>query len=175
MRKEIEIKFLEIDVPAVLRRLRAIGARKVFDGPLRASYWDYSDRRFSRRGEVLRLRQKGKKVEMVFKSSLSRREAKVMDEFETLVEDYRTAEAIFRKLGMKVIRKVEKRRASFALGPDRFEIDRYPGIPPLLEIESHSMAGLRRMTAKLGLDLRQGLAWDSFQVLDHYRKKGRKK
>ena len=40
--KEIEVKILEIDVASIKKKLDSLGAKKVFEGELTASYYDLS-------------------------------------------------------------------------------------------------------------------------------------
>ena len=50
--REIEVKILAVDRKALERRLRRLGARRVFDGTLRASFFDFKDGRFRRTGKL---------------------------------------------------------------------------------------------------------------------------
>lgn len=170
---EIESKILEINEKAVVRKLKKFGAKRIFSGKIQAYYFDCKKASLGRRHQVLRLRQKGKETELVFKSGRSGKTFKIMRELETKVGDFNAMKQILLSLGFQVIKTYRKTRVSYALGRIHFEIDRYPGIPPLLEIEASSTGEVKKWIKKLGFSLSQAKSWSSFGVLDFY-KKGKK-
>ncbi len=167
--KEVEVKILEIDPRKIKSRLRRMRARKLFEGEIHALYFDFRGRKLKGRGQVLRLRRKGKLIEFAFKQKRRKKEVRIMDEFETHVDDWANAQKILKGLGLKVIKEVRKHRISYGLGTNRFEIDKYPGIPAFLEIESRSIQTLKKMVKRLGFRMRDANAWNTFDVLRHYQ------
>lgn len=77
-----------------------------------------------------------------------------MTETETSVSDPDNAETILLSIGFEKVRTVSKRRRSFVLegSEGKIEIDEYPGIPPLLEIEAESPEAVERVARSLGFD-----------------------
>ena len=75
-----------------------------------------------------------------------------MTETETNVSDPEKTEDILLAIGFEKIRTVSKRRRSFVLegSEGKIEIDEYPGIPPLLEIEAESPEAVERVAKTLG-------------------------
>ena len=75
-----------------------------------------------------------------------------MTETETFVSDPEKMETIILSIGFEKIRTVSKRRRSFVLegSEGKIEIDEYPGIPPLLEIEAESPEAVERVAKTLG-------------------------
>lgn len=75
-----------------------------------------------------------------------------MTETETNVSDPEKTEDILLAIGFEKIRTVSKRRRSFVLegSEGKIEIDEYPGIPPLLEIEAESPEAVERIAVRLG-------------------------
>lgn len=167
--REVEVKILEINPGNIKSRLRRIGARKLFDGSIHALYFDFNSRKLKGRGQVLRLRRKGDTIELAFKQKLRKKAIRIMDEFETHVEDWAGTQKVLKGLGFKVIKEVRKHRISYGLGTNRFEIDKYPGIPPFLEIESRTVKSLKSMVKRLGFRMRDANAWNTFDVLRHYK------
>lgn len=77
-----------------------------------------------------------------------------MTETETFVSDPEKTEDILLAIGFEKVRTVNKRRRSFALegSEGKIEIDEYPGIPPLLEIEAESPEAVERIALSLGFE-----------------------
>lgn len=75
-----------------------------------------------------------------------------MTETETNVSDPEKTEDILLAIGFEKVRTVSKRRRSFVLegSEGKIEIDEYPGIPPLLEIEAESPEAVERVAKTLG-------------------------
>lgn len=77
-----------------------------------------------------------------------------MTETETFVSDPDKMETIILSIGFEKVRTVSKRRRSFVLegSEGKIEIDEYPGIPPLLEIEAESPEAVERIAESLGFE-----------------------
>ena len=168
--REIEAKILAINRTFVLKKLKALGARKVFSGRITAVYYDFKNDKLSSQGKVLRLRKKGPKIELAYKQKRSKKNAKIMDEHETLLTDFPAAQRILRGLGLKEYRRVKKHRTSYALGDSRFEIDTIEGLPTFLEIESPSVKKLAKAVKKLGYSKSDAKPWSTWDLFKHYKK-----
>lgn len=168
--KEIELKILEVDAGTVLRRLGELGARKVFDGPVTASYFDFADGRIAREDSIVRLRKKGDQAEFAFKRTLAKTESRIMDEFEVCVDDFESARQILLALGLREFYRLAKHRASYLLDGTHFELDTYEGLPTFLEIESPTVESLKQWVIKLGFALEVAKPWSVKDVLRHYGK-----
>lgn len=168
--KEIEVKILEINVEEIEEKLKEMGAEEVFDGELVNAYFDFSDRRLEKEGKVLRLRKKDDKVILTYKKYITREEAKIMDEKELLVEDFETMKEIFKGLGLLPLHEFSKHRTTYKLNQTNFEIDKYPGIPPFLEIEAPGVGKLNEFISELGFSKGQANSWSIKEVLEHYGK-----
>ncbi len=86
---EIEGKILGINVQEVEKKLLALGAKKVFDGELVATMFDFPDKRFSQHEIIVRLRKEGDRTKLTYKKLLNIDKAKVSEELEVGVEDYK--------------------------------------------------------------------------------------
>ncbi|MFQ5620300.1 MAG: CYTH domain-containing protein, partial [Candidatus Nanoarchaeia archaeon] len=65
--REVEGKILEIDREVVIKKLEALGAKKIFEGELRAFYYDFPDGSIRKRHHHARLRKENDKVFLVYK------------------------------------------------------------------------------------------------------------
>jgi len=72
-------------------------------------------------------------------------------ETEVLVGDFETANELLRRMGFEAKSYQENRRESFELAGARLEIDRWPLIPPYLEVEGDSRRHVVEVAAMLGI------------------------
>jgi adenylate cyclase, class 2 len=169
---EVEVKILEVDIKAIVKKLEGMGAKKVFDGRSQARYFDYPDGRLKSAKSVLRLRSKGELVELAFKRKNSDdKTVKSREETEVNVSDLETMGKILLALGMVELEPgLNKHRASYALEDAHFEFDTYEGVPTYLEIEAHSVERARYWVEKLGFSMRDTKPWTGKDVVKHYGK-----
>ncbi len=167
---EIEVKILEIDAEGIIQKLEAWGAKKIFDGEIVASYFDFDSRELFKQDKLLRLRRKGEKCELTFKKTLSLEKARIMDEFEVTLDDYGGTKKILFELGLKEYKRLAKHRLSYLFEGAHFEIDRYPEIPAYLEIEAPNLEKLEELVRKLGFSMSDTKPWSVKNVLEHYGK-----
>ena len=169
--KEIEVKILEIDVEEIERKLKKLGAEKVFEGEVVSIYFDFSDKRLEKEGKILRLRQKGDKVILTYKELISQDKAKIMDEYELEVQDLELMEEIFGGIGLFPIYEFKKHRTTYKLNQTHFEIDKYPGIPAFLEIEAPNLEKLNEIVSEFGFSGEEVKSYSIKDVLEYYDKK----
>ena len=178
--RETEIKILEIDREKVEKKLRALGARKVFDDEIHALYYDDSAGSVKKRKGALRLRREGNKAVLTYKSHVGDRGAKIRDEREVRVSDFDTTRSILESLGFSVWLEMKKHRTSYRLRGGHFEFDKYSGmygyIPEFLEIEGPDLETVRSFARLLGFAAKDCKPWDSYRLAQYYsrRKKGKK-
>ncbi|MBI2573474.1 class IV adenylate cyclase [Candidatus Woesearchaeota archaeon] len=176
--QEIEVKILEIDVNAIQKKLKQLGARKVFEGPMLASRFDTPTDELEEEGKMLRLRQRGEITELTLKKKPQGEEdknAKVREEIELTVSDYATMKMILASIGLVESGIQEKHRISYALGDDvHIEIDTFPNLPTFLEIEAHSIKKIEEVVSLLGFTMEDTKPWSGKKVLEHYAQKRRK-
>jgi len=169
--EEIEVKILEVDKTEVIERLRGLGARKIFDGDVITTYFDFEDRKLAKEGKILRLRKKGDQVELTYKNEISKEEAKIMEEYEIIVDSIDVMKEILGNLGFKEFFKSFKHRISYTKDNIHFEIDTYPDIPAFLEIEAPNLEKLKEYVNKLGFSMNEAKPWSIKDVLEYYGKK----
>jgi adenylate cyclase class 2 len=167
--KEIEVKILEINVPEVVKRLEALGAKKVLDTVQEIIIYDNAEGTLSK-GQLLRLRKNGEVIELTYKKRISKEGTKISDEKEVHVSDFETTRKILQGIGLKEVRKTTKHRISYHLHGVGFEIDTYPGIPTFLEIETEDEKLLEEYVKKLGFTMKDAKPWTGKDVFKHYGK-----
>ncbi|MDP2630142.1 MAG: CYTH domain-containing protein, partial [Candidatus Uhrbacteria bacterium] len=122
--KEIEAKILEINKNEVEKKLRALGAKKVFDGKIDIRYFDFPGKTLKKRGIILRLRNKGNHGELTVKSNFVRTKgAKTSYEEETPV-DFNATRKVLIALGYQEITRSTKHRIEYVFDSVKFEIDK---------------------------------------------------
>ena len=169
---EIEVKILEIDAADIQKRLKALGAKKVFDGEVSWTSFDFPAGRLSRE-KMLRLRKVGDKAELTYKKLLSTKGAKISEEIETKVADFEATKKILVSIGLSEKRgyPLHKHRISYVLKNVRFEIDTFQDFPTYLEIEGPDQNTINQYVEKLGFALSQTKPWGVRELFAHYRDK----
>lgn len=152
--KELELKFLEVDKVAIVKKLEAAGARLLVDGLLRTVYFDTLDGRVKKASELLRLRTFGDKLELCFKKNMRIEDGcKVYDETETHVSDFDATIKILECLGYFPAISFEKKRTEYVLDDgSKFEIDTFPGVPTFVEVEAVSSRRIEEVAATFDLN-----------------------
>ncbi|MBI4253140.1 class IV adenylate cyclase [Candidatus Uhrbacteria bacterium] len=166
--REIEVKILEIDRRALEAKLRALGAKKTFDGPVDVRMYDTLRGELKKRGIIFRLRKKGASGELTVKTDFKRTlRAKTSAEYETNV-DFIATQKMLKVLGYAESFRMKKRRIEYVIGSVHFEIDKISGIPWFLEIEAPSEKQLMIWIKKLGYKPSDAKSWWWHEVLGHY-------
>jgi adenylate cyclase class 2 len=125
--KEIEIKFRIEDVPALNRRLRAAGFRRV-TAPTHEmnTLYDVRGLALRKRGELLRLRKYGEVWVLTHKAKAAVGRHKTRVETETRVSDGPKMDAILSALGFRPTFRYEKYRAEWSDGHGHVVVDETP-------------------------------------------------
>lgn len=171
--KEIELKFLDIDVEQVKEKLLELGAKKVFDGIVQTVLFDFSDERLKNRNDLLRLRQMDDVSSLTAKLFVEHKSLKVREELEVRIDDFDVMKKILFFLGLEESLVIVKHRISFVLDDARFEFDKHlknhAFIPEFLEIEAKDESAMNKYVDLLALTLDNGHPWGFFEVFQHYK------
>ena len=163
--KEIEVKILEINKTQIERKLKSLGAKKVFDGDVYAIY-------FKNKNNTIRLRKKGNKSYLTVKLKLRSKKAKVREEHEIEVSDFEITKKILELLGLKKYINQKKHRTSYKIKDTIFEIDKYSGkysrIPAFLEIEGKKVNEIYKYAKLLGFKEEQCKPWTGKDLIEYY-------
>ena len=171
--EEFEIKFLEVDVPELEKKLLAIGAKKVGEYNYHRVLLDYPDFRMNKEDSWLRLRTNGKETTLAYKQGIvnivdNQKIYSGMKEIETAVDSYEKTLELFKCIGLIVKREEENKRIRYRKGDSVFDIDFWPQIPPYLEVESTSLDKARDAAKELGLDPQQGIMCSAGNIYKKY-------
>jgi len=172
--EEFEIKFLEVDVPELEKKLLEIGANKVGEYEYNIVLFDYPDFRMDKDNSWFKLRTDGKESTLTYKKRMGVKsnDGSVPDdgmkEVEIIVSDYKKTFELLKSIGLVVKREMKKKRIRYQKGNAVFDIDFWPQIPPYLEVESNSFKEAEEASRELGFDLTKGLICSSQEVYKRY-------
>lgn len=169
--EEIEVKILDIDKKEIIKKIESWGAKKTFEGDMHVSFYDFPDKRLSKKKSMLRLRTKGPISELTLKSNTRKDVAKIATEENIDVSNHRTTERILECLGMAIIKKIAKNRISYTLGKIHFEIDTFSGYPSFLEVEAPTLLEIEATVARLGYMMKDTKPWTGKDVINYYKQK----
>jgi adenylate cyclase class 2 len=172
--EEIEIKFLNIDVPETEKKLLDIGAEKVGEYFYHRRHFDYPGEPLDKKGEWIRVRDEGDKVTMAHKKFLNYdRNVKVakdviVEEREVDVSDFDKACEMLFAIGFVEKNYQENKRIRYKKGEIEYDIDFWPKIPPLLEIEGPELGLVQDAATQLGFDLSNAVRYTGWQIYNDY-------
>ncbi len=146
---EYEVKFLDVDVPAVKKTLEKIGGKQVHPRIMfRRTIFGRCDDKV--RG-YSRVRDEGKEVTMTSKIFT---DPKFPEEHEvTIKQDYKTGVNFMKSLGLQVkaVQESYREKWSHPLA-NEVTFDDLPGLPTYMEVECASEENLNKLIDILGLD-----------------------
>ncbi len=161
--REIEVKFLEIDKEALIKKLRALGAKDSGDDFLKEAIfydkegkWQYDQVKF------VRIRQIKTGIFVTFKHKETH-SITGTKEIEFTVDNFQKVKDFLQEIGLVFFREQEKRRHKFILGEVIVDIDTWPSVPTYVELEGPSEEAIKDAAEKLGFDWAEaefGLAHD---------------
>jgi adenylate cyclase class 2 len=172
--EEFEIKFLEVNVLKLEKKLLGIGAKKVGVLNYSRALLDYPDFRLEKDHSHLRLRTDGKEPTLTYKQriGIKSNDGSIPDdgmkEIEIKVDDYEKTCELLKAIGFVVTREEKDKRVKYIKGDVIFDIDFWPQIPPYLEIESGSLEKVKDTALELGFNLQDGLICSHKEVFTRY-------
>lgn len=149
MKTEFEVRKLDISFDNAIKKLENIGAKQVGIFHQKRYVYDFNP---AQKGRWIRLRSNG----MV--STLTIKEIQTLKidgtkELEIVVSDFNDTNEILRKLGYNPRTFQENFRIEYTLNGVNFDLDKWPMIPPYLEIEGPSENDVLKMVNTLGFDI----------------------
>ena len=166
--KEIEIKILEINKEEVIKKLIALGAKKIASEKQKSYFFDFPDCRIKNDKSSLRLRSFGDRNFVTFKKAVSSDGAKIEDETEIDVSSISETENLFLSLGLERKDSIGCIRTKYKIANVLFEIDEYPKVPCFMEIEAPSKEIIYNWVDKLNIDMSKIKAWSGRELFAHY-------
>ncbi len=163
--KEIEVRFLEIDKEKIISRLKEIGAKDLGNNLMNEIIFDNKNFDFRENKKLLRLRKNGEKIFLSYKHYHDHT-AEGTEEVEIEVSDFENTKKIIEQTGLMAFRIQEKWRHTFVLDDIVFDIDTWPKIPTLLEIESLSEEHLKKGAEMLNLSWEKAVFMNQRKVIE---------
>lgn len=163
---EIEARFINLDRTAIEKRLETLGAKKQFESFFKEWIFAHEDWKLHHRR--LRVRDNGKTVWLTYKANPTW----AVDSTEEIEIESSSAEntaKIIEKIGVPLVRYQEKKRIQYALNDTIFELDFWPKIPMVLEIEAPTKEKVMKAAEALGLKWSDAIFVDQkFVHSDYY-------
>ena len=145
---EIEARFINLDQKSVEGKLKELGATKQSESFLKE--WVFSHEAWRAENKRLRVRDDGKAVWLTYKANETW-EVDGTEEIEVSVSSAENAMKIIEKIGIPLERYQEKKRITYLLYNIRVELDFWPKIPMVLEIEGPTKEKVQETAELLGL------------------------
>ena len=141
VRDELELKARVEDAESLRRALLAAGAQLVYRGAMLDRRFDRKGR-LERRDEVVRLRvyhpadRSGEWGVLGWKGPVGKRDGyRHREEWESRVDDPRAVLVVLRRLGYKIVVRIDRAIEQYKLGEATLRIEWYPAMDVLLEVE----------------------------------------
>ena len=162
MAQEIEVKFRVAGLAGIRRRVRAAGGVHRWTVRQTDVYFDTPARDLLAGNTGLRLRhvraiRRGTceidtRSELTYKGPPSKHKSlKIRPEHQTHIDDADAVIEILTAVGVQPAMTIQKRRASYQLGPCLVELDELPAIGCFVEIEGPSESAIAKAAALLNL------------------------
>ncbi len=149
--KEIEARFLEIDVPEMVKKLLLMGAKDLGEELLEETIFYDPEKRWLKEKKMVRLRKTPTKQLLTYKHTKSDG-PEGTEEIEMSVDDLAKTRQLLEALGLKAFRFQEKKRRVFLWDGVHISIDEHPMVPPYLEIEGPSEQLIKDAARAMELD-----------------------
>lgn len=146
MKTEYEVRKLDVSFDEVIQKLERIGAKKVGVYHQKRYVYDFIP---VQKGRWIRLRSNGKVTTLTIKEVKSLR-VDGTKELEIVVSNFDDANEILMKLGYIPRTFQENFRIEYTLDGVNFDLDKWPMIPPHLEIEGKSEEDVIKVMKLLG-------------------------
>ena len=153
---EIEARFLNLDQQEVEQRLKKLGAQKQSESFFKE--WIYAYKEWLPHHKRLRIRDDGKTVWLTYKANPTW-EIDSTEEIEIRSSSAVDTAKIIEKIGVPMLRYQEKKRIQYVLGDAIFELDFWPKIPMVLEIEAPAKEKVVKLRNCLALHGRMLCLW----------------
>ena len=155
--EEFEVVFTDINIKETRAKLESVGAKKIFKRTYHRLNFEYPDWRLDKNNSWIRLRDEGEKVTLAFKKRIGAGAGEHdndldMEEIEFEVSNYEKVRDFFLAIGFVHKLEVENRRERWQYQNIQFDLDTYPLIPTVIEIESDSWDGVSKGIQLLGFD-----------------------
>jgi adenylate cyclase class 2 len=149
--REIEVKFLEIDKPTLIEKLKSLNAQDLGEDFLKQEIFHDQQRKWKTENKFVRIRRTSKGSFVTFKHVEERTALGTVEiEFETSVPE--KMRDFFEAIGLVMDHESEKIRHKFKLGEVIVDIDTFPKVPTYVELEGPSEEAIKEAAKILEFD-----------------------
>ncbi|MEK9147606.1 MAG: class IV adenylate cyclase [Patescibacteria group bacterium] len=167
MKKEIETRFLDINKKEIVKMLILLGAVDKGEEKLEEIIFYDKNMKWKGKHRFVRLRKTKNKIELTYKSN-QKQTINSAKEIEFEVSDFDKCLEFLNKIGLKIVRRLEKYRHKFKFDKVTIDIDKWPKIPAYIEIEGPSITSVKNICEKLNLDWNKRFDKDARAVFMRY-------
>lgn len=153
MKPEIEVKFLDIDLEDIRKKLTDAGAQ--LEQPMRLMRRvNIEQPEHKAMGAWLRVRDEGDKVTLTWKQGMNKDNTVLgrLEELEVVVSNFDDTVDIFKHAGWPAKTYQESMRETWKLDEAEVVIDEWPWLPHMIEIEAENEQIVRTAAERLGLE-----------------------
>lgn len=150
--REIEVRFLEIDKEALIKKLRELGAEDLgedfleevifYDKELK---WQYEHKK------IVKIRKTKDGIFLTFKHKDGDSNLDIK-EIEFGISSTEQTIKFLEEIGLVAYRRQQKKRHKFQIDGVTIDIDTWPSVPTYVELEGPSEEALKEIVAKLEFD-----------------------
>ena len=152
MAHETETKVLDIDVETIASRMEELGAEKILDTRYTVDWYEFEKYKVKPPWYLRIRRRSDGPAEVTWKGrSTVLGASRTHKEIDFRVHNPDEMAELFESIELRNYAHQEKDRTSWTLKDWKFDLDRYPGIPPYLEIEGHDEDHIQEAIKLLGL------------------------
>lgn len=148
MNKEIEARFINLSHQEIEEKLTTLNAQKI--GSYFFQEWIFAYPEWAKDSRRLRVRTDGETTWLTYKANATW-EVDSTEEVETEVSSAEEITKIIKAIGIPLLRYQEKKRIAYVINGIKFDLDFWPKIPMVLEIESSSEEQVREGAKLLNL------------------------
>jgi predicted adenylyl cyclase CyaB len=163
--KEIETRFINLSPEATEQKLVSIGAKRIGEFLFQEWLFVYPD--WAKGNRRLRVRTDGVTTWLTYKANPTYT-IDSTQEIEITVSSAEDTIAMIHAIGIPLERHQEKKRLKYQLDNIIFDMDFWPQIPMVFEIEAPSEEEVRRGVELLGLDWKDAIFVDQKVVHKQY-------
>lgn len=151
MQTEIEVKFLDVDLDDIRKRLENLGA--TLEQPMRFLRRSLVEEpHHKEKTAFVRIRDQGDKVTMTYKQRDDERALHGTKEIEVEVSDFQKTVDLLEAAGWAPSTYQESRRETWQLGDAEIVLDEWPWIKPYIEVEAPSEGQVKKAAEALGFE-----------------------
>jgi len=166
MARELEIRFLDVDIGALTKRLETLGATKVGTWFQERFVFQFPNNK-EKGQRWIRLRTNGEKSTIAYKH-IHVNKIDGTEEIEFEVGDFHTAVQFLERCGFIKEGPQQNKRTRYMLDGVEIDIDTWPNCPTWVEIEGKTEAEIKETCTKLELDFKKGTTLGVLDVLVGY-------